>query len=448
MLNDSYRDIDTMSYSRSLFTPDIINPNIFMMRKISLISLMTTVMVLMLPACSDSNEPGVDSEEPLKPRVDIPLTRSQQELVDSEVRFSFDFLSAVNNEFIQGNDNSNYAVSPLSMQRDLSILANGAAGTTLEEIMNVLHLGSEATIDDLNNLNATLLNGLLNADSWVKLLFSSSAWFDTAFPVKDDYTNLIGNNYDTPFTYVDFRDKAAKNIINSWVKEHTKGEIERLIGEDESTDNVRFMLLDALYFKGKWADVFEKDKTTSGTFYNHGVEPVSVSTMNTTAYVGIDRDEQMTTMSMDFGNRSFSMNFMMANEGYDIDDLISAMDYERWQAIKNGMGKRELQVYLPKFKVSKEIALTSVLEKLGLSVISPDLSLLSDNDVDLLRMRQNTVIEVEERGALATTVTEIAGMDTAAGPISEEIHFDRPFIFFIEEQSTGAILFMGKITEL
>ncbi|MCM1076951.1 MAG: hypothetical protein NC411_06290 [Bacteroides sp.] len=409
----------------------------------NLIMVFAVVSFVMMCSCT-SDEPAVKDT----PRAEIKLSRSQQEYVDNESRFAFDFLKAVNQQEIK-ESSGNIAISPLSMARDLSMLGCGATDETLESILHILHIDNDGSIDDLNELNRSLLNSILNADNRVTLTVSNSFWYDIEFPVKESYTNLLSECYNAISGQVNFREASAVDTINSWCKNSTNGLIHDIFHRFMDTSFIKFALIDATYFNGKWVEKF-KPTNKPMPFYNYSGKIKNVQTMVNYHYYNVGGDDKVSIVQIPYGNEAFSMYFIVADEGYDINDIISDIDFDKWNELKKSLiiSNKEIKAYIPKFSIVYNPDLEHVFQTMGLSCNDPKLYNMSDCDIQLLNIYQKNSIKIDEDGTEAAVVTIEGNGITSFGPDYKEIHIDRPFLFLIEEYSTGAILFAGKVVEL
>lgn len=414
-----------------------------------IISVLMVMSALICSSCS-SDEPAQNKE-----RQEIPLSRSQKEYLDNETRFAFDFLKAVNQKELEGK-NGNFVISPLSMARDLSMLACGASGNTLDQVLSILHLDTNASIEELNGLNKTLLDALLVADSKVTLNVNNSFWYGVDFPVKDSFMKTIKQNYNAPSTQVNFVEESTCNTINDWISKSTKGEMQGFFESMDFDNNIRFILLDAIYFRGNWSFTLKEEDTRPMEFYNHGTTATDVPTMNSKSFPSIlGGDESVTMVKLPYGNEAYSMYIIMADEGYDINEVITEFDYERWKLLKETSVSQQFKFSFPKFEIEYKPDLEEALELLGLNRNYPLLENMQDflvdpNPIDYLIIRQGNSIKVNETGSIITTTTVVAGAEYMSPPPPhvEYLHINRPFIFLVEEYSTGAILFAGKVVEL
>ncbi|MCM1355378.1 MAG: hypothetical protein NC212_03125 [Staphylococcus sp.] len=392
---------------------------------------------------SSDDEPAVSK----KPRTEIPLSRSQQTYVDNESRFAFDFLKAVNQEEIAGN-NINFAISPLSMARDLSMFANGASGETLDAVMRMLHMGEGESVAELNELNSILLQALLDADSDVALNVANSFWYSDKFPVKESYMDMIRTHYNAAVEQVDFLDNSTVGKINGWCKEATDGVIKNIFPYNFIDPTTKFMLLDAVHFKAAWPVKFVS--TQDESFFNYGNSEVKVATMNQRLAVNIGGDERTTVVQLPYGNRAISMYVVMAEEGHDINDVISGLDLDKWMELKESLYIRDVDILIPKFNINYNPDLKEVMSNMGLDcnrTVEIE-NMTDDKSATGLEIKQYTSVKIDESGAEVATVSNISGGYGSPGPNENRIHINRPFIFIIEEYSTNAILFVGKVVRL
>ncbi|CAM8939224.1 unnamed protein product [Rhodiola kirilowii] len=158
----------------------------------------------------------------------------------------------------------NFVFSPVSIYHMLSLIAAGSKGQTLDELLLFL----KSNRNDLSSLAAHLSDVVL-ADAashgGPRISFVTGAWVDRSMPFKKEFRNIVDGVYKATTEQVDFRTKAAEAVqkVNSWAEKETNGLIKDLLSLDSVDDMTRFILANAIYFKGVWADKF----CTSATKY-------------------------------------------------------------------------------------------------------------------------------------------------------------------------------------
>lgn len=408
-----------------------------------------TLLCMLCVACSDNEgtENGVDT-----PRKDIVLSRSQQDIVDSQARFAFDYFKAVS-EWKKCPDN--VVISPLSLSYDLAILANGAGEQTYADIMTTIK-APNTTPDELNSLYRMLTDELLKADGKVKITIANALWNRQEFPIRDEFSNCIAKNYDAVVEELDFHNQdKVKSTINHWASDKTNGKITKVISDGTDLSDYMFILCNALYFNGEWATAFDKAQTKKMAFTNIDGSESSVMTMtcDETSYSYI-HNEVAEVVKLPYGNGAFSMYVILPggiNENpkdqQDLDQFITGFDYDWWVATKANMLSSFMRVYMPKFKVETKCPSIGSEYFTSLKPITETgkYNLMSAKLVSGLSIDQYNTIEVTESGTEAAAVTTTGGYLVS---LPGKMHIDHPFIYLIEEQSTGTILFMGKVTKL
>ena len=408
---------------------------------------MAACAVALFPACSEDNEGPKGN-----PREDIPLSRSEEELVEANNEFAYKFMSAVCDA---EKDSPNFVVSPLSLSMTMSMIANGAAGETQAQILDMLGFDRE-DIEGLNSLNRKLLETLPGLDNQSKVCLAQSVWVSkaTSPDLNQNFVSLVTENYSSPVTVLDRLDnREAMDRINSWVSDKTDGMIGKLLSRPLDVDKMAIM--NALYFKGGWKGKFDKSKTQREKFANADGTLTEVDMMRA-AHLSLDNfaDESYIAAAFPYGNCAFSMIIILPDRDASVDECIKSLNHADLTKLAQGkLYTADLEVKLPKFAQNYNIDLEPVLKGLGVTDAfseKADFSgMLNHGSSQLSLLAQGSTIVVDEGGTVASSVT-IGGMGpTDPGPIeTEEFFVDRPFAFIIAERSTGLPLFMGRVTKL
>lgn len=403
-------------------------------------------LLSILAACQNDENPS--KPEP-KPRKDISLTRVEQSLLDANTDFAFRFFSQVCNT---EDEKPNVFVSPLSASLCLSMITNGASGNTLTEMQDVLGFpASSFSLDDLNNYNQKLTTALLDLDNTTQLGIANSIWVKQGFKVYDSFVNVNKQMYDAQVQELDFTSPTAKDVINRWCAEQTNDCIKEVIKVIPA--NARMYLLNALYFKGIWASQFEKSATRQENFTNSDGTQQKVNMMNQTEMFNYTKNSTFSIAELPYGNEAFSMVILLPSGGKTLDESLSELTSENWKEWNSNMAGKQLQVKLPRFKVEYDKTLIDDMIAMGMKDAfdgnKADFSKMSAAELYVGVLQQFTYINVDEEGTEAAAVTVGGMLDSAVGlPVTIPFYVDSPFAFMIKEKSTGAILFMGKVTKL
>jgi serpin B len=398
-------------------------------------STLILIVALSLAGCSSRNgpvgEPG-----------DIVLSEKSLQLIKADNSFSFNLFSK-----IPVDHQRNVMVSPLSVSLALSMTLNGADGTTRTAMQNAL--GFEAlTQDEINQIYLDLVTALKKADPKVVLNIANSIWIRNGFPVLQSFTDVNKNYFDASVTNLNF-DQTAINTINNWVNTNTNGKIPTIL-DSISPEEIMF-LINAIYFNGKWLYQFDPVNTVNRNFTLDGGRNMSVPMMKIKEKFAWSVQTGYKALKMPYGRGKFQMIILLPDVGTSPDDIAGQLDRSKWEALTASLSNpAEIDVWIPKFQYSWDIELNQILSSLGMSIAfdqnNADFSKINpDQQLFITKVKHKTFIKVNEEGTEAAAVTSV-GIGVTSFPANPpEFHADRPFLYMITEEDTGAILFMGKV---
>jgi serpin B len=384
-----------------------------------------------------------------KARVDIPLTRTEQELADESTDFAFRFFRQV-----CGSETTkpNLFVSPFSASLCLAMVANGADGNTLAEMLTTLGFrADDHSIDDLNNYYQKLMTTLPDLDNTTQLSIANSIWVKQGFNILPDFVSINNKKFGASVTPLDFASPQAVATINKWCADNTNNLIPKVL--DNIPQEARLFLINTLYFKGIWKSPFDKKDTRKGGFTRADGSRADVDMMQQTyEFSYVDRDTY-SMVTLPYGNSAFSMTVLLPHEGVKVDEAIAGLTAAEWTEALNGMWTPEVDLKLPRFKMEYDRMLNDDMMALGMKDAfdggQADFSRMSSTPLFLSMLKQSAYVNVDEAGTEAAAVT-VGGMGVTSvmPPGRVTFHVDRPFAFFIKELSTGVILFMGRVNSL
>lgn len=385
-------------------------------------------------ACSWFN----NDEEPVKKELQL----KSLEVLEATDRFGWDLLGSVNSEAKEGE---NVVISSLSVAQALGMTTNGAADETLDQMLEVMDFGDPET---MNQAFKNIREVLHSADSKVEVEIANSVWYKESLPAKKEFGEVVEEYYDAAFRGVDFSDKdGAKNLINGWVKDKTRGKIPTII--DEISDQQYMFLVNAVYFLGKWQYQFDKSDTRDEDFHLFDGSVVQVPMMNQEQDLESFSDAELKAVKLPYGDGSFYMIVALPQEDATVNQLINDMTTEKWTSMLENMNERNLMLFMPRFEVECKYILNQPLMDMGMelpfSSSKADFSNMIDAAVFISQVNHKTFIKVDEEGTEAAAATSVGMEVTSVGPDIPEFRIDRPFFFAIAEEKSGAILFSGKI---
>jgi serine protease inhibitor len=366
-------------------------------------------------------------------------------LVDANSEFAFDIFKELNSE----EGNGNIFISPLSISTALSMVYEGAEGTSKEAMAKSLGYGGlDTTV--VNESYRNLLLHLNSIDSKVDLNIKNSIWIRQGEAVKPEFINTNKDVFDAYISELDFSKADAADSINKWISVATEGKIDKMVSSPINPLVVMY-LINAIYFKGEWTTRFEEKNTFADKFNSAGGSKDDIMMMSMQSDMEYASKEGYKAVLLPYGNKKTAMYCILPEGNTTMDEFIQNMDKKKWNEIKGSLALTEgVNIQLPRFKMEYGIKeLTSSLTSLGMGVCfseKADFSGIRDN-LFISSVLHKAVIEVNEKGTEAAAVTVVEIKETAIAEAPEFIA-DKPFIFIIEDSETGSILFMGKYSKV
>ncbi len=396
-------------------------------------------VILLLISCNKT----ADEVLPVDP-VSINLTNDQISLIGSENSFAFDIFKRT---LASSDGSENVIISPLSISSALSMALNGADGATRDAMLEALRVNG-LTPEAINKSYKDLSQALLNVDKRVLINIANSVWSEKNFVVKPPFAKILTDYYNAESGSFDINDPNAPHEINLWIESKTNGLIRNMI--DNLDPNTVMLLINAIYFKGKWQTQFDKSKTANGQFYREDGSTSEVPLMKQTSDYKVFSGEGFVLAEFPYGQGNFVMDVMLPEGNNGIAALIPVISDDNFKIWISQMSKRETDLTFPRFKYGFKLKLKSILSDMGMGIAFTDLADFSNiSDLPLLinDVIHQAFIENNEEGTEAAAATAVIIGTTSMPPPPLQIKIDHPFIYIIRETTTNSILFMGKVAD-
>ena len=285
-----------------------------------------------------------------------------------------------------------------------------------------------------------------------ELRVANALWGQNGYGFLEEYLELIETNYGGKLNEVDFirTAESARKTINRWVEKKTNDKIKNLIQEGVLDSMTRLVLTNAIYFKGNWARQFEKDKTKDAPFSLADGEKVDVAMMNQTAEFGYLETENFQGLELPYVDDELSMIIMLPKEIDGLDEFEKTLTVENLSKWLKKLYKREVVVSVPKFKMTSQFGLASVLKSMGMTdAFSSDANFSGINgkrDLFISAVIHKAYVDVSEEGTEAAAATAVTMRLTSVMPSRIPVfRADHPFLFLIRDNDSGSILFIGRV---
>ena len=412
---------------------------------------LTATVLLALSACSSTKKisdnksndiVSMTTEEEIDPEFMV-LSDAQYDLVKRNNNFALNLFSEMKG--VGSN-----VVSPMSVTYLMAMLANGAEASTREEIMDAIG-AKDFDIDEMNAFYAYLIRRAKTADKQTTLNIANYIALNKELKLKKEFASTIADSYQGAVESLEFTNPESTKRINGWCSEHTNNMIPTII--DQVEPSAVAYILNAIYFNGTWTDKFDKNNTKKEQFNGYTRDIMYVDMMHRNAKYYYTSNDVYSAVTLPYGSGAYSMTVILPNEGKFITDLTKTLNADTIASLRRNMEECLVDLKLPRFTTEMKLPLKGIVAKLGapsmFDATRADFSSFANGNVYVSEMLQKAKIEVSEEGTKAAAVTMGMVKLTSMRPQEPrrvDFHCDRPFVYMIQDNYTGAILFMGQFT--
>jgi serpin B len=350
----------------------------------------------------------------------------------------------------------NLVFSPDSIASALAMAGTGAAGQTALQMAHALGLSSPRAFPGVGRLQSSILAEQLAAGNGVPqaptLEIANGLFVQQELSLSGPFLSVLRGAFGAAPQSVDFRNGAAGAIkaINSWVSEHTRGLIPQILASVPS--ETLLALANALYLKAAWLHPFKASGTRSAPF--HGLRHVAaMAFMHQTESLPYSRGNGYAAVDLPYLGSTLSLLVVMP-AGQSITSLERGLTGRRLDQIVHGLATRTVALGLPRFQLEDHLELSGVLHALGMTdAFGPgaDFSgITASPPLKLGVVAHAANFSLDEQGTLAAAATVVSVEPTAARAFSGPIvrfDADRPFLFFLRDDRSRAVLFAGRLEE-
>ena len=348
--------------------------------------------------------------------------------------------------FDLNREEENPVVSPVSAYLALALAGKGAEGETKEAFQMVLQ--------DLEGIPHDLMIGLPRDEGGMLITINNSAWMDYRLNPKEDWLAWADSIYGAEVFHASLGAADTYQLMNKWIEEKTKGMIDKLYEEPLNKD-ARLVLLNTLYFKGKWASPFEGLYTHEDIFTLDDGTTKTVEMMNKgNTHLLYVKDDVAEGVILPYQDQDMVFLALKPVGEQNVREMYEELAVE---TINTMLDQKEItlcNLKLPKFEVEFHKELNDSLKQMGLEVAFIDgvadfsgIGIPDDADnMYIETVQQKSKIIVDEEGTEAAAVTSVE-MDRCTGMFNPEIpvniYFDEPFLYMIVDRERKVPLFIG-----
>jgi serpin B len=352
--------------------------------------------------------------------------------------------------------NGNVVFSPDSIETALAMAGTGARGATAAQMANVLRLRAPSAFASVGDLQSTIAGEQRAAGAGnpaaPTLDLADALFLQERFALAQPFVSGLEQHFGAAAQTVDFEHDAAGAVqaINAWVSANTQGLIPQIVSQLEPS--TRLALANAVYLKANWLHPFKASATASAPFHGEHAT-TSAPLMNETEELRYDRGPGYAAVELPYSGSTLSLDVLLP-EREDIAALQRSLDPSRLAGIFAGLSPTPVQLSLPRFHIVLQTELGAALKGLGMTDAfseTADFSGITTSEpVEIGQVDHAANFTVEEEGttaAAATIVTVEASSARAFGATPVVFDADRPFLFFLRDDRSGAILFAGRLAD-
>jgi serpin B len=436
-------------------------------------ALTMSALLASLAACQPKN---ISQKENIKSTPKMEITENPSSLpsasslqIEKTSPEAMQKLAQENNHFaadaykLIAKPDENCFFSPYSISSALAMTYAGARGKTADEMQKAMRWTqptSEAFHAAFGDLQAEI-----DKSNSKKLItkVANRIWINEGVKLMPNFVAQNTKYYGAGIEKIDFGNSiAAAQTINKWVESKTNNLIKDLL-TPENLKDARMVLVNAIYFYGEWLLAFDEKQSQNMTFTTGKGEAVetkfmimrewSKKTPNKTFKYTEDNDVQV--LELPYHDNKSSMVVVLPKQNYSLAKLIEDLDetkIQNWQQKLAELSHR-LNLYLPKWKITQQFSVKNILMKMGMDVPfsnSADFSdMIEGGGITISDVIHKAFVDVSEKGTEAAAATAVIVTRTTSVQPRQEvvINFvaDHPFLYYIKDNATGSILFMGHI---
>jgi serpin B len=368
-------------------------------------------------------------------------------LVAGNDAFAFDLYARLRDQ------PGNLFMSPTSISTALAMTHAGARGETAAQMAKTLHFTLDR--DRLDRAFATLLSDF-NAGKrrrHYQLSVANALWAQKGFDFLPAFLKTTRDEYRAGLEDVDFinNTEAARHTINTWVAKATQDKIRDLLKPGILDSTTRLVLTNAVYFKGSWAEQFQKQRTRDEPFHVTADRQVQVPMMNQTSHFKYLKAPTLQALAMPYAGDDLSMVILLPAKVDGLAALEKDLTADHLTGWLATMRSANVQVVLPRFRITAEFKLNDTLSAMGMPLAfsaRADFSGMDGKrDLFLSAVVHQAYVDVNEEGTEAAAATGVVVTLSAAPAAPPVFRADHPFIFLIRDNRTGSILFLGRFME-
>ncbi len=348
----------------------------------------------------------------------------------------------------------NIVCSPSSIGSAMAMALSGARGDTETEMRTVLHHTLPRI--EVARANAEWLTTQASTTSGsrgsVQLVTANALILVGDGRVSPDFITTLRDDY-----RADVLEHATVESVNGWVSRKTEGKIGRIL--DSLDRRAPAVIVNATYFKASWTTPFDPRATLAQPFHLSSSAAVDVLTMRASGRYAIAAADGYRAIRLPYAGDALAMIIVLPDASVTIDDIVARVGPNAVLGMNTALetaSQVPVRLALPRFKTGFAAHLAPLFERHGMALAfdpaRADFSGITGQAPRKAPMAigdivHRAVIDVTEEGTQAAAATAILPRTTAVQRLPQPFVVDRPFLFYVVDGPSGAILFQGRISD-
>jgi len=362
--------------------------------------------------------------------------------------FGFDLMRA------QGP--GNLVLSPDSIAAALAMTGTGAVGRTAEEIARTLHLKGPSALPIVGDLQRAIVAGQTAAAAGdpepPTLEIANGLFLQQGLPFQPPFLSGTLQRFGAVPETVDFDGDptGAVNAINSWVSERTRGLIPQIL--DSLPEEMALALTNAVYLDADWEHPFRESNTRPGVFHK-ATGKATVDFMHQTETLPYGAGPGYRAVALPYRSSPLSLLIVLPVQ-QRLGALQHRLDGKSLGRVARGLSARPVILSVPRFHLNTNVELKGALKRLGMPTAFSEAAnfsrITTAVPLKIAFVKHVADFTVDEGGTVAAAATVVGVVvKSAPRPPPDPISFNanRPFLFFLRDDRTGAVLFAGRVAD-
>jgi serpin B len=347
---------------------------------------------------------------------------------------------------LMAGQHGNLVVSPESVETALTMLELGASGATQREIATVLGSGKLSAAEQAAGWNA--LTAELTADASAtgggSLIDENAVFVQRNLVVRPNYLKALEQNFGVGVEPANFQagGGTAARAINAWVANATKGRIKALFGTSSLPAFTSLVLADAVRFSAQWQVPFLQPMTKPGRFVTAANGPVTVRMMQIETDLLYISTRQLVGVVLPYAGDKYEAIAVEPRRG-SLSSLVESLTQASLRSLGASAHADSVDLRIPKFSISSQASLNDALQALGLGgafMRGADFSGITSGQLRLGTVGQSDLLSIDENGTSVAAASSTSLIPNKTHGSIQRVTFDRPFLFVIRDNATGAII--------